>query len=141
MVIVLHVPPQTALHCPFSAVYSLYRPFIFFVARSFAHVSMYEYMCLCVRCTFVCIHMCTDGCRVCGVSAFDSKVKPCELTECILNIIVGFFIYTHTYSASYTSDHHIFAVVDFINLMIRSTRIYLLIHHTFVCNDFHVCWT
>lgn len=62
---------------------------LFFIAHSylFTCVDTCAYVC-------VCLHTCVNGCPVYGVSAFNSKVKPCELIQCVLNIIVGIFIYT-----------------------------------------------
>lgn len=84
--------PRTTTRGPFSAVYSL-SPIHFCCL-----VSLNGYTCACA-CVF--LHTCVNGCPVGGVSAFNSKVKLCELTECILNTIVGtIFIYLTVHKRS-----------------------------------------
>lgn len=69
---------------------------LLFIAHSF-------FSCVMSRCTNTCADACC--CLLTHTKyewvlrpwceCLNSKVKPCELTECILNIIVGIFIYIH----------------------------------------------
>lgn len=89
----------SACHSAHSPPFILYHPFIF----------------PCVLMRRLRPHM--NGWPVSSVSAPTSKVKPCELTECILNITVGIFVYTN--------DRHIFFLllsVGFCNSIMRYTR-------------------